>query len=61
MRHDRFPLLKTTSSAGRYFLMISFGAIFGTTVQGRMSLFIGRLIFLYEDWLRIHDWVPWLR
>jgi hypothetical protein len=61
IRHDKFPLLKNTSSFGRYFLMISFGAIFGTNVQGRMSLLIERLNFLYEDWLKIHDWIPWLK
>ncbi|MFH1769634.1 MAG: hypothetical protein ABH833_03135 [Parcubacteria group bacterium] len=61
IKHERLPLLKTTSSFGRYFLMISFGSIFGTTVQGRMSLLIDRLIFLYENWLRIHDWIPWLK
>ncbi len=36
---------------GIYFLMITFGASFGYTVMSRMSLLIGRLDFLYGDWL----------
>ena len=42
--------LRTTAAAGRLFLMIGFGAIFGATVMGRMTLFIGRLNFLVNDW-----------
>jgi len=38
---------------GIYFLMITFGASFGYTVMSRMSLLIGRLDFLYSDWLRL--------
>lgn len=38
---------------GRYLLMISFGAAFGNTVQGRISLFLNRLSFLLTDWLGI--------
>jgi hypothetical protein len=30
--------------------MISFGASFGYTIMGRVSLLIGRLDFLYNDW-----------
>lgn len=36
---------------GIYFLMITFGASFGYTVMSRMSLLIGRLYFLFGDWL----------
>jgi len=53
LRHEGNPVLRATSRLGRYFLMICFGTIFGTTVQGRMSLFIDRLVFLYHDWLGI--------
>jgi hypothetical protein len=35
--------LKVTARIGIYFLMISFGASFGYTVMGRISLLIGRL------------------
>jgi hypothetical protein len=36
---------------GIYFLMITFGASFGYTVMSRMSLLIGRLYFIFGDWL----------
>ena len=39
-----------TAALGRWFLMIGFGAIFGATVMGRMTLFIGRFNFLINDW-----------
>lgn len=38
---------------GIYFLMITFGASFGYTVMSRMSLLIGRLYFLFGDWLHL--------
>jgi hypothetical protein len=38
---------------GIYFLMVTFGASFGYTVMSRMSLLIGRLDFLYGDWLHL--------
>lgn len=45
------PTVRRTASAGRWFLMIGFGAIFGATVMGRMTLFIGRFNFLLNEWL----------
>ncbi len=36
---------------GILFLMITFGALFGYTVMSRMSLLIGRLHYLFSDWL----------
>ncbi len=44
--------LKPAARIGIYFLMISFGASFGYTVMGRVSLLIGRLTFLVNDWVR---------
>ncbi len=41
------------SQIGIWFLMVSFGASFGYTVMGRMSLLIGRAQFLMKDWLGI--------
>lgn len=41
------------SQIGVWFLMVSFGASFGYTVMGRMSLLIGRIQFLLKDWLGI--------
>ena len=46
-------VMKPVSAFGRYVLMVSFGAAFGSTVMGRMALFIGRLQFLYANWLGI--------
>jgi hypothetical protein len=42
-----------TARIGIYFLMISFGAAFGYTVMGRISLLIGRLQFILGDWLHV--------
>lgn len=36
---------------GIYFLMVSFGASYGYTVMARVSLLIGRVMFLLDDWL----------
>jgi len=40
---------------GIIFIMISFGATFGYTVMGRISLLIGRVTFLLKDWLHLID------
>jgi hypothetical protein len=45
--------LGAASRLGMWFLMVSFGAGYGYTVMSRISLLIGRLQFLLEDWLRI--------
>lgn len=42
---------KPVAKLGTYFLMISFGASFGLTVMGRISLLIGQVEFLLSDWL----------
>jgi len=39
------------ANVGIWFLMIGFGATFGYTIMARMSLFIGRLIFIFQDFL----------
>ncbi len=41
------------SRVGILFLMAAFGASFGYTVMGRMSLLIGRMQFLLFDWLKL--------
>ena len=52
-----FYSIKQTKSYGKisnfgiYILMIGFGASFGYTVMARISLLIGRMIFLLKDWL----------
>ncbi len=44
-------VLGVTAKVGIWFIMISFGAHFGFTVMGRISLLIGRVYFLYNDWI----------
>jgi hypothetical protein len=39
------------STVGSYFIMIAFGASFGYTVMGRLSLLIGRINYLFQDWI----------
>jgi len=41
----------TASRVGIWILMVTFGASFGYTVMGRISLLVGRLTFLMKDWL----------
>lgn len=41
------------SKVGIWFLMVSFGASFGYTIMARLSLLIGRVGFLLEDWLTL--------
>ena len=43
--------LGVTAKVGIWFIMISFGAHFGFTVMGRVSLLIGRVQFLIDDWI----------
>ncbi|MFH1372243.1 MAG: hypothetical protein ABII79_00385 [bacterium] len=40
-----------TAKVGIWFIMVSFGAHFGYTVMGRISLLIGRVYFLANEWL----------
>lgn len=44
-------VLGVTARVGIWFIMIAFGAHFGYTVMGRISLLIGRVYFLWNDWL----------
>jgi hypothetical protein len=48
---EQGPITRRISRLGIWFLMISFGAAFGFTVMGRVSLLIGRLNFLFFDWI----------
>jgi hypothetical protein len=41
------------SRVGIWVLMITFGAGFGYTVMGRIALLVGRMEFLFRDWLYI--------
>ena len=42
------------AKVGIWFLMVGFGATFGYTVMGRLSLFIGRVLFVLQDFLGIN-------
>jgi len=42
-----------TARLGIWYLMVSFGAAYGFTVMSRISLLIGRFMFLLDDWLGI--------
>jgi hypothetical protein len=44
-------ILGGTARVGIWFIMISFGAHFGYTVMARISLLIGRVQFLIDDWI----------
>jgi hypothetical protein len=46
-------LLGGTAKVGIWVLMLGFGASFGYTVMARLSLFIGRVLFLLRDWLGV--------
>ncbi len=43
------------AKVGVWYLMITFGAAFGFTVMGRISLLAARVEFLFDDWLWLID------
>ncbi|HPQ40606.1 MAG TPA: hypothetical protein PLV45_09555 [bacterium] len=45
--------LKPISEVGILTVMVGFGASFGLTVMARISLAIGRFVFLFKDWLGV--------
>ncbi|MBD3335472.1 MAG: hypothetical protein GF355_08135 [Candidatus Eisenbacteria bacterium] len=45
--------LRPISQVGIFFLMLGFGASFGYTIMGRVTLLIGRFQFLLGDWLGV--------
>ena len=46
-------LIRGVSKIGITFLMIGFGASFGYTIMGRITLLVGRFQFLFYDWLHL--------
>ena len=44
-------IVGASARLGVFFLMAAFGASFGYTVMARISLFVGRVQFLFGDWL----------
>ena len=49
IEHKKYPALSKPANVGRYFIMITLGAIFGTTVMGRFSLLIARMDYLLDS------------
>ncbi len=43
----------SASRVGVWVLMVAFGASFGYTVMGRIALLVGRMEFLFRDWLGV--------
>ncbi len=46
-------IVKLGAKTGIVYIMLGFGASFGFTVMARVSLVIGRFIFLLRDWLHL--------
>ncbi len=44
---------KPVAEVGRWTLMVAFGSAFGYTVMSRISLFTGRLQFLFGEWINL--------
>jgi len=45
--------VRYSAQLGRWVMMVAFGSAFGNTVMARMSLVIGRLQFLFKDWIHL--------
>jgi hypothetical protein len=46
-------IMGIASRVGIWVLMVTFGASFGYTVMGRIALLVGRMEFLFADWLHV--------
>lgn len=46
-------VIRGVSKIGITFLMVGFGASFGYTIMGRITLLVGRFQFLFYDWLHL--------
>ena len=46
---QKHPVLKGSAKMGRWLMMFSFGAIFGSTIMARLALLIDRMDFLMND------------
>ena len=51
MEHKGF--VGKTARLGIFVLMVTFGAAFGLTVMGRITLLSDRFMFLFKDWLHL--------
>jgi hypothetical protein len=50
---EKYTASRWVTGLGRICIVIALGASYGSTVQGRVSLLLGRLQFLFKDWLHI--------
>lgn len=50
---QKSKVVQRSALLGRWLLMVGFGAIFGTTMMTRFSLFIDRAYFLLIEWLKL--------
>jgi len=47
------PVMVIGSTFGRWTIMIALGAAFGSTALFRLSLLLGRIQYIFGDWLQI--------
>ena len=45
------PVMKVGVESGKWIIMVTFGAAFGAGIMGRISLLIGRLFLVFQDWI----------
>ena len=55
----RSKVSERSSSAGRWLMMVCFGAFFGSTVMARMALLVERLRFLQISWWPAMTYLWW--
>ena len=53
MTFRRNPVMNGVSRVGVIFLMVGFGAIYGNMVISRFTLLIGRIEFLFGEWIHL--------
>lgn len=45
--------LAAAAGAGKWVIMVTFGAAFGNAIMGRVSLIISRVSFIFGDWIHL--------
>ncbi|MGI6628512.1 MAG: hypothetical protein ACOX4K_09260 [Bacillota bacterium] len=45
------PVANAGSEMGKWVIMVTLGAAFGAGIMGRISLLIGRLFLIFQDWI----------
>jgi len=50
---QKHKAVRGTAQAGRWIMMIGFGAIFGSTIMTRFALLVDRVYFLLIEWLKM--------